>query len=292
MNCKNCGKEVPPGSRFCPHCGAQLRQTAPVSESDCHVAPSPVQPAPSKADLESDGKKHCIKCGEEIPDDSVLCPYCGAWQQQPDRGNNDAMQKKTIDSRAFIAMGAVVVLLIAALIIVSSLIASGKDKDGTPEPLPETTGSTESSAELQPVSNGQYFVMPDYELMCPLDITVGGERSYYIYLEYIGEPEDSYDSRQPGVPSPVEEDISFYIESGNSAELYVPVGEYRAYYASGYDWQGTDALFGGDTVYNKDEYILVFYTDEDSAYGYTLELWDDTENNPDMEPIAPEDFPS
>lgn len=138
----------------------------------------------------------------------------------------------------------------------------------------------------------QGFLEPDYEPMCPIEIQVNGERAYYIYLEYVWEPEDSYDSRLPIVSSPQEEDMAFYVESGSSAELYVPIGVYRAYYASGYSWQGPEELFGEDTEYNRDIYLLDFYTDEESAYGYTLELWDDTENNPDMEPIAPEDFPS
>ncbi len=294
MYCKNCGKEIPPGSRFCPNCGTQLWQEAPAREPDCPVSPAPVRPAPPKAEPENDGKKRCIKCGEEIPDDSVLCPYCGAWQEQEDSGKKEDLPKKSIDRRAFIAMAVVAVLLLAALILISGIVASGAGKSEPSLPRPDTEGSTEAlgdSPQVQAAGNGQYFVEPDYELMCPLEIWVNGQRSYYLYLEYIGQPEDSYDSRQPLVSSPEEEDMSFYVEAGNSAEVYVPVGDYYLYYASGYDWQGPEDLFGEDTQYSVDKYVLSFYTDEESAYGYTLDLWDESEDNPDLEAIAPEDFP-
>lgn len=308
MYCTKCGRALPQGARFCPGCGSRLelaveeapdkgiREPGNVTETVEKVtvsAPDSVAAADSTGESnEAEGKDECVKCGEEIPEDAVLCSYCGSWQEKGEAENMEGVQKKTVDRRAFIAIGVVAVLLIAALIIVSGIISSMLENSKPLELRPEPEEAVQaSSAGVQSVYNGQYLVVPDYELMCPLDVLAGGERSYYVYLEYIGEPENSYDPRQPSTSSPGEEDMSFYVEAGNSAELYVPVGEYYAYYASGYDWQGPEALFGEDTVCNMDAYILEFYTDEESVYGYDLELWDDAEDNPDMVPISPEDFP-
>lgn len=306
MYCTRCGKALPQGAKFCPGCGARLELASvePTDEkaeipgavteavADAAVSAPDVESAADKAGG-SDGKDDCVKCGEEIPEDAVLCSYCGSWQEKDGAENMEDVQKKNVDRRAFIAMGVVAVLLIAALIIVSGIISSMLENSKPLELRPEPEEAVQASSDgVQSVYNGQYLVVPDYELMCPLDVLAGGERSYYVYLEYIGEPENSYDPRQPSTSSPGEEDMAFYVEAGNSAELYVPVGEYYAYYASGYDWQGPEALFGEDTVCNMDAYILEFYTDEESAYGYDLELWDDAEDNPDMVPISPEDFPS
>lgn len=299
MTCRKCGKELPQDTRFCPYCGAEaepevssLEEAAasPVPE-DLDESSAAIPENPAAPEEPEEDKKDCVKCGEDIPDDSVLCSYCGAWQENETPESTEGLQKRTVDRRAFIAMAVVGVLLLVALILVSSILASLPKKAGTPEPRPEPEAEAAGDS-IQPVASGRCFVEPDYEPMCPIEIQVNGERAYYIYLEYVWEPEDSYDSRLPIVSSPQEEDMAFYVESGSSAELYVPIGVYRVYYASGYSWQGPEELFGEDTEYNRDIYLLDFYTDEESAYGYTLELWDDTENNPDMEPIAPEDFPS
>ena len=310
MTCSNCGKELPQEARFCPNCGTPAEpagragQTeaippiaeAPLVEEPCsgdspvsRDEPGPVDSPVSQEEQEA-GKKDCVNCGEDIPEDSVLCSYCGSWQENEEPENTEGIQKKTVDRRAFVAMAVVGVLLVLALVLIFSLVSSLADKPDTPEPLPESE-SVSGGSQPDQVYSGQYLVMPDYELMCPLDIVAGGECSYYVYLEYAGEPEDSYDSRQASISSPEEADIAIYVESGSSAEVYIPVGNYKVYYASGYDWQGPGAFFGEDTEYSKSSDVLTFYTDEESVYGYTLELWDAAEDIPDMETISPEDFP-
>ena len=301
MTCKNCGKELPRGTRFCPCCGTEHEQPPVRTQGEPAGSPLSEEPAESGKDCGSvpvstpemeDDKKDCVKCGEDIPEDSVLCSYCGSWQEKDAPQDMEGLQKKTVDRRAFIAMAVIAVLLVVALILVSGILSSLGDKSEAPRLLPDTESPADVPGDgLQTVSNGQSLLEPDYELMCPLEIEVQGERSYYLYLEYIGEPEDSYDSRQALVSSPEVEDMAFYVEAGNSAEVYVPIGDYFVYYASGYIWQGTEALFGEETECSVDKYTLSFYTDEESAYGYTLELWDDAEDNPDMESISPQDFP-
>ena len=49
VKCSSCGRENPPGAKFCMYCGAPLG-----------------------------GTKVCPKCGKQVPVDARFCPYCGA----------------------------------------------------------------------------------------------------------------------------------------------------------------------------------------------------------------------
>lgn len=61
MVCRNCKKEIPEGSEFCPYCGKNLKnETEQVTE-----------------EKEMKGNI-CSSCKKEIPDGSEFCPYCGA----------------------------------------------------------------------------------------------------------------------------------------------------------------------------------------------------------------------
>ena len=61
MKCFNCGTELRPQDRFCPHCGA---------------------PAPEK-------KITCVNCGGQAEPGQLFCPHCGyRLTQQEDAGPN------------------------------------------------------------------------------------------------------------------------------------------------------------------------------------------------------------
>lgn len=53
MECTNCKRNIPDGSKFCNHCGQRIE--------------------------ESNGVIRCSnpQCGKEIPSDSQFCPFCG-----------------------------------------------------------------------------------------------------------------------------------------------------------------------------------------------------------------------
>lgn len=50
MICKECKKQVPDNSAFCPFCGAKIETSTPYT---------------------------CKNCGAKYPEDSAFCPYCG-----------------------------------------------------------------------------------------------------------------------------------------------------------------------------------------------------------------------
>lgn len=54
--CENCGRELTPGTAFCPECGTKV----------------PEPPAPVV--------RCCVSCGLPIPDEAVFCPNCGTSQ--------------------------------------------------------------------------------------------------------------------------------------------------------------------------------------------------------------------
>ena len=66
--------------------------------------------------------------------------------------------------------------------------------------------------------------------------------------------------------------MSFYVEGGKTETVYVPLGEYAIYYATGSTWYGSKALFGDETKYYWCSGAFDFYEDGDSYIGWTLPL--------------------
>ena len=54
MYCKNCNRELPDDSLFCPYCGEET------------------------VDKNQKASNLCSSCGKEIPEDSEFCPFCGS----------------------------------------------------------------------------------------------------------------------------------------------------------------------------------------------------------------------
>lgn len=79
----------------------------------------------------------CWKCGKEIPDEALFCSYCGA--ETKNRGNKDGepIQKKQQDYRAFVAIGLIILLLLAAATILIGTLSNREKADTVAEtPLP------------------------------------------------------------------------------------------------------------------------------------------------------------
>ena len=65
---------------------------------------------------------------------------------------------------------------------------------------------------------------------------------------------------------------SYFIRSGETLNIQVPVGIYELRYATGREWYGTYYLFGPNTTYSKAESFFTFSFDGNKYSGYTVEL--------------------
>lgn len=64
--CKDCGKEVKAGDKFCSGCGASLTNETPSSKTQQDITPGTI----------------CKKCGSIIPFGNIACTNCGSLLNQ------------------------------------------------------------------------------------------------------------------------------------------------------------------------------------------------------------------
>lgn len=113
---------------------------------------------------------------------------------------------------------------------------------------------------------------------CPLDVSIKGDQSYYIFLDHIS--------------GSSHKDLSFLMKPGASVSLLVPAGEYEVYYITGSVWYGDEHFFGSESSFYKAAGIFDFYEDNKGSHGYTLELYLQENGNLETETINAADFPS
>lgn len=148
-----------------------------------------------------------------------------------------------------------------------------------------------ASEDDKDVSNGQVLVKPTYRCCCPFSVTVPEEDTYYVYLEYLWEPDDSAMERKSTGASPEQPDIAFIVMPGCTAEVDVPIGVYKLYYYSGEEWDGIANKFGEDTLYSTSDDLLEFYTTDEQYMGHSVELWKQVDGNMSDYEIDESEFP-
>ena len=146
------------------------------------------------------------------------------------------------------------------------------------EPLPNTYGT--------PVTNGQLIVQPAEEGVAPLSVETTGSGSYYVALAKM------LPGLNGGDPVPSRSIyMSFVVLGGESAEVLVPLGVYKIYYATGPTWYGKDDLYGSDTVRYECEGTFDFTRSASEYEGWTLTLYPVYGGNMDTERIPEYQFP-
>ena len=143
------------------------------------------------------------------------------------------------------------------------------------------------------VTNGQIIVRPDYEELCPFSVSVKGDGTYFIYLEYQKAPSSTTVSRtaRSGASSKREANVGFIVTANSTAEVDVPIGVYKLYYCVGSTWYGGDEKFGENTKCYSSEELLEFYADSQYYQGCSLELWAQTGGNFEDHAISESSFP-
>lgn len=205
----------------------------------------------------------------------------GAWESIGNFLENPPKKFKPI------IIVSLLVIVVAALIVGSNNPAGGNStsptKAVTPTPIPASA------------YNGEIYIVPSYESLCPLTVSVRGNQAYYVFLDYLYAPSYSTVDRhleEYGVNSSIKSDLAFYISPGSTVEIDVPIGVYRLYYATGETWYGKALLFGEDTATYTSDDLLEFYADDSYYNGVTLELWPQSGGNFDTKSISYDDFPS
>lgn len=155
-----------------------------------------------------------------------------------------------------------------------------------------TNDHVSPQATPQTVFSGKIIVSPGYDCVCPFTVEAPINSNCYVYLKYICTPPHSVvDRRQTNTYAGIDGDIAVYVGAGRTAEIDVPIGVYKLYYATGTDFYNTDILFGDDTrCYSSDD-LFNFYADDEYYQGHIVTLYTVANGNLDTEPISEDQFP-
>ena len=144
------------------------------------------------------------------------------------------------------------------------------------------------------VYNGKLIITPSYERVCPLEIKASSDADCYVYLKYVRAPSSTtVDSEVlSGKSSPYESNMAFYVQSGETVEVDVPIGVYKLYYATGDVFYGKKDLFGSTTNCYTSIELLEFAADNTHYKGCSLTLYKVVNGNYSTNSISEGSFPT
>ena len=230
------------------------------------------------------------------------CPECGLltpWVQRKCDCGYQFRQRAPADRRPVIAVFVLSVLLALAVgYILAGGARSSPSVAATPAPTVAPAPTAKPSAKvtatpaptLRPVLifNGAIVKDTSLEKLAPLTVEASGSNSYYVYLKCLRLPGDD-----TGALSRLARagDISFYVGSGQTADVLVPLGNYEMYYATGSTWYGQEERFGPSTRYYKCDEEFLFSSDASGYAGWTVTLFPVPDGNMGTDKISAADFP-
>lgn len=242
------------------------------------------------------------------------CPQCGLFipwlQGKCDCGYR--FKRRFPPDRRIVALIAVLsALLLISVGIIARILPESVPVMEAPLPTPTVTPSPARSTDSSPVStpsyspfhigipstavqtpapqpvlifNGSIVKDTTLEKLAPLTVEASSGTNYYIFLKCLS-------SFGGGLVLPGSGNMSFYVSAGCSTEVYVPLGEYEIYYATGSTWYGPELKFGSDTEYCKCEDTFSFYSTPSGYSGWTLKLYPIFNGNVATETVGAEEFP-
>ena len=224
---------------------------------------------------------------------AILIYYAGAFSETDDFGPTDFVISYKIgedDEEEFIMSES------EADTLYGILMNEESDSD---DPRPDSRDSAESRTSTEApaaagAKNGEVFISPDYQGVCPFTVIADSDTDYYIYLEYQGAPDETTVTRaiKYKAASPYEPDVAFYLKAGQQVEINVPIGVYKLYYATGTEFYDTSRLFGETTRYYSSDDLLTFNADSMYYLGHTITLLPSYDGNFDTDPIPGDQFPA
>ncbi|MEQ1486526.1 J domain-containing protein [Methyloglobulus sp.] len=155
---------------------------------------------------------------------------------------------------------------------------------------PQVTSAAASNEQTANRQNNAYINHPELPLpqsgsnnanfsdgVAPLKIRTSPSGGYHYFVKIV-----NLSNNQPIG--------SYFIRSGESIDIKIPLGTYEIKYASGTKWQGIDYLFGSETTYSKAESTFKFSFDGYHYSGYTVELIMQQNGNLETSRIQPNQF--
>ena len=213
---------------------------------------------------------YCHYCKARIDNDSLYCKHCG---RQVVLDSEQMLRPVRRRRKPVVALVLILLLLMLAAAggwavsqyapdLIPSLLLKVGIGDG-PDVLPTVLaaptlvpGAGEAEATSGPgrtprpvtTEHGKIVTASAYRGVCPVRVKANGS-NMLVVLVYQGPPDYSAENREPldaGV-QPEEDSLAFYVSGGQTAEVSVPIGVYRLYYACGKEYYNRSLLFGEST---------------------------------------------
>lgn len=113
-------------------------------------------------------------------------------------------------------------------------------------------------------------------VLAPLKVvTASGSLNYYVKIV-------DWETHAPK--------LVFFVRSGETAAVRVPIGVYELRFAAGEKWYGEEYLFGPETAYRKADERFEFRAEDEKVSGFTVELIKQINGNLKETVIRPTDF--
>lgn len=223
----------------------------------------------------------CWKCGKEIPDEALFCSYCGTEVKSTGTIKADVGPGEKRDYRAFVAIGLIILLLLAAATILIGALSNREKADTAAEtPLPSEGSSTaaESPAPADnpaPVESPEptetprpRFISPEqYALENGLDWPEGDYDPEYTHSDFI----DEYYGDEPSIWRIIKDTVQFWDNKENSYDEVTAYAE--AYMQARADGKndleaheiGLEETGIDRRILGKEEYVQYIYDSAISA---------------------------